>query len=35
MWHGNTRSKACPEGFDQEEAIKAIWGAEAQTTPHR
>lgn len=24
-YHANTRSKACPEGFNQEETIKAIW----------
>jgi len=28
MWQGNTRSKACPEGFDLEETIKAIWTKE-------
>jgi ankyrin repeat protein len=31
MWHGNMRSKACPDGFNQEEAIKAIWESEARS----
>ena len=24
-YHANTKSQACPEGFNQEETIKAIW----------
>ena len=28
MWQGNTRSKACPEGYNEEPAIKAIWDQE-------
>lgn len=31
MWHGNTRSPSCPEGFNEEEAIKAIWDQEARS----
>jgi hypothetical protein len=30
-WYfANTRSAACPQGFNQEETIKAIWLADAK-----
>ncbi len=33
MYQANTRSKACPNGFSQEETIKAIWATSIPARP--